>query len=66
MQALQNARKQYPERQWKAIGVVPPHLWEEPERQAEHAAMMGERGADIVLKAVCELTVVRTTELFTA
>ncbi|MGK7912821.1 MAG: TIGR01548 family HAD-type hydrolase [Synechococcus sp.] len=66
MQALQNARGQCPGRQWKAVGVVPPHLWEEPERQAEHAAMMGDRGADIVLQAVSELTAVRTTELFTA
>ncbi len=66
MQALQHAREQCPDRQWRAVGVVPPHLWEEPQRQAEHAAMMGDRGADLVLKAVCELTAVRTTELFTA
>ena len=65
MQALLAARDRCPDRQWKAVGVVPPHLWEEPERQAQHAAMMGDRGADVVLTGVCELTAVRATELFT-
>ena len=66
MQALAAAKLQQPERQWKAVGLVPPHLWEEPERQAAHVAMMGDRGADIVLTCITELTAVRATELFSA
>ncbi|MGK7906202.1 MAG: TIGR01548 family HAD-type hydrolase [Synechococcus sp.] len=64
MQALAAAKQQQLERRWKAVGVVPPHLWKEPARQAEHVAMMGDRGADIVLTSVSKLTAMRTTELF--
>ena len=66
MQALVAAKHQQPDRQWKAVGVVPPHLWDRPDRQAEHKAMMGDRGADMVLTCVSELTARRANELFSA
>lgn len=54
MQVIQNARIRYPQIQWIGIGILPPHL--SPEKHPSFSEKLHQAGADLVLKAVTELT----------
>ncbi|WP_017326524.1 TIGR01548 family HAD-type hydrolase [Synechococcus sp. PCC 7336] len=64
MAALATARDRQPDRHWRSVGIVPPHLWGEGDRQAEFERMLFERGADIVLSRATELTPQQINDLF--
>ncbi|MEO1134625.1 MAG: TIGR01548 family HAD-type hydrolase [Cyanobacteria bacterium J06639_1] len=64
METLRQARQRDRDRQWKAVGIIPPHLWSAPEREAEFRALLSDRGADIVVRQVTDLTPMRVREVF--
>lgn len=64
METLLSARQRDPARQWKAVGVVPPHVWTHPDREAEFRQLLRDRGADLVVQKVTDLTPMRVKELF--
>jgi HAD superfamily phosphatase len=53
IQTLLRARQQLPQRQWFAVGIVPPHALE---RQAEYTQDLLAAGADTVLTCVNQLS----------
>jgi HAD superfamily phosphatase len=54
MQVIRNARITYPQMQWLAIGILPPHL--SPEKQPSFRDQLQQAGADLVLAKVTDLT----------
>ncbi|MEM9154430.1 MAG: TIGR01548 family HAD-type hydrolase [Cyanobacteria bacterium P01_F01_bin.33] len=64
METLLNARQKDASRQWKAVGIVPPHLWNDEGRKAEFQQLLRDRGASLVVQKVTELTPMRVKELF--
>lgn len=64
METLRRARDLDPDRQWRAVGVIPPHLWSLPGREAEFRTLLSDRGADAVVQKVTDLTPMRFQEVF--
>ncbi len=56
MKTIIAARDQFPERQWIAIGILPPHALRDSAYKAEYAASLELAGAEVVLDSVRQLT----------
>ncbi len=56
MYTVARAREVQGDRRWLAVGVLPPHVQETPERQTAYAASLTQAGADVVLDTVQALT----------
>jgi HAD superfamily phosphatase len=56
MKTLLAARQQQPQRQWHGIGILPPHLWADGDRQSAYRDRLQASGADLVLTRVTEVT----------
>lgn len=56
MKTIIAARDQFPERQWFAIGILPPHALRDPAYKADYAASLELAGAEVVLESVRQLT----------
>jgi HAD superfamily phosphatase len=63
MYTVQQAREQQPQRSWIAVGVLPPHVQETPERSQQYAQTLKQAGADVVLRNAQELTPEKIWEL---
>ena len=63
MYTVEKARELQPERQWLAVGVLPPHLAATPERQSSYAAKLQEAGAVIILENVEQLNTAQINSL---
>jgi HAD superfamily phosphatase len=57
MYTVVRAKEVKPERNWIAIGILPPHVQSSPERQANYSQKLKESGASIVFSNVEELTI---------
>jgi HAD superfamily phosphatase len=55
MYTIVNARKVKPDRRWIGVGVLPPHVQDGGDRQAQYAATLKRAGARIVLDNVQQL-----------
>ena len=62
MSTITKAREVNPSRRWIAVGILPPHVQDGGERQAQYTKTLEQAGAAIVLANVQELTpeVIRT------
>ncbi|OKH18186.1 TIGR01548 family HAD-type hydrolase [[Limnothrix rosea] IAM M-220] len=56
MKVISNAAEQEPTRQWRAIGVIPPHAQTGDDKEYMYASNLQDVGADIVLPGTKELT----------
>jgi HAD superfamily phosphatase len=56
MYTIAQAREQQPDRTWIAVGVLPPHVQDGGERQAQYTGILQQAGAAIVLANVEDLT----------
>jgi HAD superfamily phosphatase len=56
MYTIAQARQQQPDRTWIAVGVLPPHVQDGGERQAQYTEILQQAGAAIVLANVEDLT----------
>lgn len=56
MKTIIAAREQFPERQWLAIGILPPHAQQAAAYKAEYAESLKLAGAEIVLDSIQQLT----------
>jgi len=56
MYTVIRAREQQPERKWKAIGVLPPHVHTPESRSCAYTLTLKDAGADVVFRNVQELT----------
>lgn len=56
MRVVVNAADQDPIRQWRAIGIIPPHAQTGDDKELLYASNLQDVGADIVLPGVMELT----------
>lgn len=56
MKVISNAAEQQPLRQWRAIGIIPPHAQTGDDKEYAYAAKLQDVGADIVLPKVTDLT----------
>jgi HAD superfamily phosphatase len=56
MQTITAAQAQFPERQWLAVGILPPHAQQEAAYQTQYAENLRAAGAIAVLESVCQLT----------
>ena len=65
MYTVEKARKLEPQRQWVAVGVLPPHVQKIPFRRNAYAEMLIGAGADAVFCNVEDLTPVRIQSLLT-
>ena len=63
MYTISKARELKPERNWVAIGILPPHVQISPTRQADYAQKLMEAGAEIVLSNVEKLDVAMIEKL---
>ena len=63
MYTVARAREQKPERNWIAVGILPPHVQIFPTRQADYAQKLLEAGAEIVLSNVEKLDLPTIKEL---
>ncbi len=61
IRTLLNARQQFPQRQWRSVGIVPPHA---QSRQAEYVQDLLAAGADRVLPSVNALNSEQLQALF--
>lgn len=66
MYTVKNARQQDTQRQWIAIGVLPPHVQVTEERSLEYTNTLEQAGADAVFWNVQELTPDKIWKLVTA
>jgi HAD superfamily phosphatase len=57
MYTVVRAKEVKPERNWIAIGILPPHVQSSPELQANYSQKLKESGASIVFSNVEELTI---------
>jgi HAD superfamily phosphatase len=62
MITILKAREINPSHHFLAVGVIPPHI-QEADSFAMYKKLMGDRGADLVLNSVLELTPARIAEL---
>lgn len=56
MYTITKARAQAPERPWKAVGVLPPHVQADEQRALAYADTLRQAGADVCLGSVENLT----------
>jgi len=56
MRVITNAAEQEPLRNWRAIGIIPPHAQTGDDKEYMYASNLQDVGADIVLPGVTELT----------
>jgi HAD superfamily phosphatase len=63
MFTVQKARSLYPKRDWIAVGILPPHVQETPERRDAYENTLKEAGAAVVLSNVQQLTPERIQQL---
>ena len=56
MRVIVNAAEQQPTRQWRAIGVIPPHARTGDDQEYMYASNLQDVGADLVLPSVLEIT----------
>jgi HAD superfamily phosphatase len=63
MYTVVRAKEVKPERNWIAIGILPPHVQYSPERKASYSRQLKESGAAIVFNNVEELTIQELTTL---
>lgn len=56
MKTVLAARERFSQRQWLAIGILPPHAQQTAAYKADYAASLKLAGADIVLDSVQEMT----------
>ena len=56
MKTIIAARERFPQRQWLAIGILPPHAQQTAAYKADYAASLKLAGADIVLDSAREMT----------
>ncbi len=56
MQTITAAQAQFPERQWLAVGILPPHAQQNATYQAQYAESLKAAGAITVLESVGQLT----------
>ncbi|MGB3767163.1 MAG: TIGR01548 family HAD-type hydrolase [Phormidesmis sp.] len=63
MKTITAAQSQYPDRQWLAIGILPPHAQLNADYQAEYAEKLRAAGATTVLKSVQQLNAELTSQL---
>jgi HAD superfamily phosphatase len=56
IQTIVAAQARFPERQWLAVGILPPHAQQAATYQAQYAEKLRAAGAIAVLKNVCQLT----------
>lgn len=56
MHTIQKARSLQPQRQWLAVGILPPHAQEPPDYRAAYTKTLEGAGADVVLSNVTDLT----------
>jgi len=66
MKTVERARAEQPERLWVAIGILPPHVQETPERSQSYAQRLQNAGAQRVFKNVEDLTVAEIKGLIQA
>lgn len=57
MYTVVRAKEVRPERNWIAIGILPPHVQSSPERQANYSQKLKDSGAAIIFSNVEELTI---------
>lgn len=63
MYTVHKARTLYSERHWIAVGILPPHVQETPERRDAYEKTLQEAGAAVVLSNVQQLTPERIQQL---
>lgn len=64
MQTVEHAKQRHPERQWLAVGILPPHVLAAGETYAQsYAERLQIAGATVVLPTVTELTADRIQSL---
>lgn len=63
MKTITAAKAQFPERQWLAVGILPPHAQQNAVYQREYAETLTAAGATIVLESVQQLTAELTRQL---
>ncbi len=63
MQTVTEARKQFPERRWIAVGILPPHAQKDAAYKADYAKKLKAVGAIAVLENVQQLTAELITTL---
>ncbi|MEL6137033.1 MAG: TIGR01548 family HAD-type hydrolase [Cyanobacteria bacterium J06628_6] len=63
METVMRAKTQFPERQWLAVGVLPPHAQLDPTYRNTYTQMLMQTGADTVLATVEELDAARVRAL---
>ena len=63
MYTVGKAKELKPERNWIAIGILPPHVQTSPTRQQDYAQKLMAAGAEIVLSNVEKLDLAMITEL---
>lgn len=63
MLTVEKARLLQPSRRWVAVGILPPHLINLPERRDSYANKLRQAGADVILSNVQELTVNKIREI---
>ncbi len=64
MLALVRARQQAPQYQWCGVGIIPPHLWDQPESQIQFSTRLRQAGADQVLERIRDLDPVKVQAWF--
>ncbi len=63
MYTVEKAKVVQPQRQWFAIGILPPHVQVNGSRQADYTESLNAAGAKIVLNNVQDLTVAQIRDL---
>lgn len=63
MKTITAAKAQFPERQWLAIGILPPHAQQNVTYQSEYAEKLKAAGAVTVLESVQQLSAELATKL---
>jgi len=63
MQTVREASALQPQRLWLGVGILPPHVQQEPERALAYREILTAAGAKIVLGNIQELTPHKIQEL---
>jgi HAD superfamily phosphatase len=63
MYTVSQARQQQPDRTWIAVGILPPHVQDGGDRQADYSKALQQAGAKFVLQNVQELTPARIEQI---
>ena len=63
MKTVLAARQQFPNRQWLAIGILPPHASKDESYAAQYASKLNSAGAQIVLDSVKKISAEQVSSL---